>query len=179
MSRLRARALSSWAVCALLLAPAARADGLLTPCECDVLVGAGATFKFFAWSQGVVIPIQLEIDQSRWEIGAYRLATAQSFEESYILPTSHVAEPYWGFTAMRRWQILHRGWSRLYVGFGANYRTEVDYLVASKWNFAYVIAERFDLPHGALLELAWRHWSDAWIREPDRGQNFVTLSVGF
>ena len=87
--------------------------------------------------------------------------------------------PYWGFTAMRRWQVLHHSRVRLYVGFGANYRTESDWLTATKWNFAGMVAVRFDLGKHAILELALRHGSNAWIRLPDRGQNFVTVTVGF
>ena len=46
--------------------------------------------------------------------------------------------------------------------------------------FAYLVAVRFDLDqHNQVLELGIRHWSDAWIRQPNRGQNLLTLSVGF
>jgi hypothetical protein len=30
---------------------------------------------------------------------------------------AHATHPYWGFTAMRRWLVLHRSRTRLYVGF--------------------------------------------------------------
>jgi Lipid A 3-O-deacylase (PagL) len=158
-----------------------RADGVLAPCsECNVLVGVGTTFLHSDWTHGLVLPVLLELDQSRWEIGAFRFATAQSLPESFALPSSHSAEPYWGFSVMRRWQILHRSFSRTYLGVGGSYRTESDYLVNSKWNFSYLLAQRFDLgSHGALLELSLRHWSDAWIRKPDRGQNIIMLSLSF
>ena len=29
------------------------------------------------------------------------------------------------------------------------------------------------------LELGIHHWSDFWIKQPNRGQDFVTLSLGF
>ena len=81
---------------------------------------------------------------------------------------------------MRRWQVLHRQRGRLYLGVGANYRTEIDYLESTNWNFAYVLAARFDLgKHGSLVELGVRHWSDAWIRSGNRGQNLITLSFAF
>jgi hypothetical protein len=68
----------------------------------------------------------------------------------------------------------------LYVGLGANYRTEVDYLESTRWNFAYVIAARVDLDtHGRALELGFHHWSDAWIRPPNRGENLLVLSFAF
>lgn len=150
------------------------------PCgNCDVLVGAGSTFSTFAWTGGLVLPLTLELDQSRWEAGAFRFATAQR-APVFALPTRRAANPYWGFSAMRRWQILHRGRTRLYMGFGANYRTELDYLEATRWNFAYLIGLRYDLDReGRVVELGVRHWSDAWIRPPNRGQNLVAVSFGF
>jgi hypothetical protein len=50
--------------------------------------------------------------------------------------TPDAANAYWGFTAMRRWQVLHREWGKLYLGLGANYRSETDYLESTRWNFS-------------------------------------------
>jgi len=154
---------------------------VLSPCQhCDLIIGVGTTFRYFAWTDGVVVPVMLELDDSRWELGAFRLATAQRFADSDHPPNARSADPYWGFTAMRRWRLLNRQWGALYVGCGANYRTETDQLVATRWNFAYLAAARFRLGSGnKVLELGIRHWSNAWIRLPDRGQNLVTLSFGF
>jgi hypothetical protein len=49
------------------------------------------------------VPLTLELDESRWELGAFRMANAQRYRE-----VDHATNPYWGFTAMRRWQVLHR-----------------------------------------------------------------------
>ncbi len=151
------------------------------PCGrgCNVLIGVGTTFYDFSWTQGLVLAVTLELDQSRWELGVFRFANSQRAPAS-ALSTTLAANPYWGFTAMRRWQVLHRGRARLYLGFGANYRSELDYLEATRWNFAYLVAVRLDLDReGHTLELGIRHWSDAWIRPPNRGQDLVALSVGF
>ena len=78
---------------------------------------------------------------------------------------------------MRRWQVLHRDWARYYLGFGGAYRTETDYIDATRWEFAYLIAARFAIGGGEFVELGFRHWSDAWIKLPNRGQNIVTLSL--
>jgi len=147
---------------------------------CDVLLGAGTTFSTFAWTGGLVLPVTVELQHSRWELGAFRFATAQNAGGSALPTGTHTANPYWGFTALRRWQVLHRSWGKLYLGFGANYRTEVDHLESTHWNFAYLVAARFALgAHNRALEFGVRHWSDAWIRPPNRGQNFLTLSVEF
>jgi hypothetical protein len=148
--------------------------------RCDVLIGAGTTFRSWAWTDGLVLSLTLELDESRWALGAFRFATAQRAPVSALAGTPHAADPYWGFTAMRRWRVLHRGSARLYLGFGANYRTEVDYLESTRWNFAYLIAARVDLDtHGRALELGVHHWSDAWIRPPNRGENLLVLSFVF
>jgi hypothetical protein len=143
-------------------------------------VGIGETNNFWHWTDGLVLPVTLELDDSRWEIGAFRIARRQLLEEYPKFSASTIAaRPYWGLTAMHRWQILHRSRVRLYVGFGANYRTETDLLIATKWNLSVMIGVRFDLGKHELLEVALRHWSNAWIRLPDRGQNFFTITSGF
>jgi hypothetical protein len=160
---------------------AIRAEGLLAPCaHCNVLIGVGTTFHLFTWTDAVLVPLTLELDDSRWELGAFRFTGAQRFAESRFPANAYAAYPYWGFTAMRRWQVLHRSWGKLYLGFGGNYRTEIDYLEATRWNFAYLVAARFEIDsHGRLLELGLHHWSDAWIKPPNRGQNFLTLGCAF
>jgi len=141
----------------------------------NVLVGLGATYRLFGWTDGLVAPLTFELDESRWELGAFRMTNAQRYREN-----DRAANPYWGFTAMRRWQVRHRSRDRLYVGFGANYRSEIDYLETTRWNFAYLVAVRFDLDsHGRVLELGIHHWSNFWIKQPNRGQDFLTLSFGF
>lgn len=56
---------------------------------------------------------------------------------------------------MHRWQVLHRSRVRLYVGFGANYGTETDLLTSTKWNFAGMVAVRFDLGKHGLGAAKW------------------------
>lgn len=187
---------SSWTsrrCCTLLVALAASFCGSLNPAldhnaaapdksfcaHCDLLVGIGESNNFWHWTDGLVLPVTLEVDDSRWEIGAFRIARRQLLKEYPKYAASTIAaEPYWGFTAMHRWEILHRSRVRLYLGFGANYRTETDMLTATKWNFSGMIGVRFDLGKDEILEVALRHWSNAWIKLPDRGQNFVTITVG-
>ena len=49
------------------------------PCpKCKLLIGAGQTYQFWGWSDGIVLPVTLELDESRWELGAYRVATDRS-----------------------------------------------------------------------------------------------------
>ena len=47
----------------------ARAEDLIGLCpRCSLLVGVGATYRLFGWSDGVVVPLTLESDQNRWEL---------------------------------------------------------------------------------------------------------------
>ncbi len=149
------------------------------PCpQCDLTVGVGTTFSFSNWTDGVVLPVTLNIDDSRWEVGAFRLATAQYLDETPQYPASTLsARPEWAFDAMRRWQLLHRSWGKVYLGFGGSYKTGID-LLDSRWNFAYLAGVRFNVGDGSILELSVRHWSNAWFREPNRGENIVMLSFG-
>jgi Lipid A 3-O-deacylase (PagL) len=149
--------------------------------KCKLLVGAGQTYQFWGWSDGVVLPVTLEIDESRWELGVFRVATRQiAIGHGYPPPDYTSATPFWGYSAMRRWQFLHRSWLRLYAGVGGSYKSEIDTLDATRLNFSYLLAARFDLgASGALFEVAVRHWSNAYIKRPNIGENFLTLSFSY
>jgi hypothetical protein len=152
------------------------------PCpKCRLLVGVGTTYATWGWSDGLVLPVTLELDDSRWEIGAFRVATRQiAIGHGYPPPDYRSADPFWGYSAMRRWQFLHRSWLRLYAGFGASYKPQIDTLDATRLNFAYLVAARFDLgSSGSLLEISTRHWSNAYIKKPNIGENFLTLTFSY
>ena len=152
------------------------------PCpKCQLLIGAGATYQFWGWSDGLVLPVTLELDESRWELGAFRVATRQvAIGHGYPPPDYTSASPFWGFSAMRRWQFLHRSWLRLYAGIGGSYKTQIDTLDSTRLNFSYLLAARFDLGRsGQLIEIAARHWSNAYVKEPNIGENFLTLSYSY
>lgn len=164
--------------------PTANKSGFnpFAPCpKCKLLLGAGQTYQFWGWSDGVVLPVTLELDESRWELGAFRVATRQiAIGHGYPPPDYTSAPPFWGYSAMRRWQFLHRSWLRLYAGVGGSYKTEIDTLDATRWNFSYLLAARFDLgSSGSLFEIAVRHWSNAYIKRPNIGENFLTLSFSY
>jgi hypothetical protein len=149
--------------------------------KCKLLLGAGQTYQFWGWSDGIVLPVTLELDESRWELGAFRVATRQiAIGHGYPPPDYTSAAPFWGYSAMRRWQFLHRSWLRLYAGIGGSYKTEIDTLDSTRLNFSYLLAARFDLgAGGSLFEIAARHWSNAYIKEPNIGENFLTLSYSY
>lgn len=156
-------------------------DSLLawTRCpQCALEVGTGTTFVSSHWTDGIAVPLLLEIDRSRWEIGAYRFLTRQFLNSPAFPPSTISAQPFWAFSTMHRWQILHRSRWKLYAGLGASYQTQIDLLDATKWNFAFLLACRYSLGRHLFLEFSARHWSNAWIKMPNRGQDLVLISVG-
>lgn len=147
--------------------------------QCNPMTGVGTTFFTSHWTDGIVLPLILEIDQSRWEIAALRFSSDQYLKESFAPPSTVSARPYWGFSVLRRWQVLHRSRWKLYLGIGGSYQTQRNLLDSTRWNFAYLFAVRYALSRHKFLELSVRHWSNAWIKLPNRGQDIVLLGIGF
>ncbi|MBV8876778.1 MAG: acyloxyacyl hydrolase, partial [Gammaproteobacteria bacterium] len=94
-------------------------------------------------------------------------------------PPRRFAYPYWGFSLSRRWRLVRLGALGLYLGLGASYKTETDKLDSTRWNFAEQLAFRWERAHGPSLELSIRHWSNAGIKLPNRGQDFAVLTLVF
>ena len=89
-----------------------------------------------------------------------------------------MADPYWGVSLSRRWQLFERGPVKGFFGFGLAGKTRSDALSATRWDFASQLGLRFRLPgNRALGELTMRHWSNAGIRLPNHGQDFATLTI--
>jgi hypothetical protein len=88
-----------------------------------------------------------------------------------------MANPYWGGSLSRRWQIASFGPCRAFFGFGVAYKSESDALSVTRWDFASQFGLRWSAPRGrSTVELAMRHWSNAGIQLPNHGQDFVTLT---
>jgi hypothetical protein len=152
---------------------AASAEPLCSTCE--IQLGVGGTYHFWGSTDGVVVPLTVTWDQNRYEVGVFRMAGRQTLSEN---GTSQVlANPYWGVSASRRWTLLERGPVRGYFGFGLAYREESDVLTATHWDFASQLGLRVQLPRrGSAMELTFRHWSNAGIKQPNHGQDFATLT---
>ena len=167
--------LASWGIAAPALA---RAD---FPCSgCELHLGLGGTYHFWGATGGTVVPLTLTWDEDRYEVGVFRLATAQTMDERGRHAPHLLAEPYWGLSASRRWRLAAGpGW-RVDFGFGASYKTEADPLNATRLNFASQLALRVRMPgYASDLEFSVRHWSNGGIRLPNRGQDFFTASFQF
>lgn len=160
---------------------AAAAQSLL-PCDgCELRLGVGGTYHFWGRTGGTVAAGTLIFDHERYELGVFRMASRQTAGESDTHVSRLLAEPYWGFSASRRWKLIGKSRWRLLFGFGASYKSESDPLNSTRWNFASQLAMKVRLSDsgGSDLEVSVRHWSNGGIRLPNRGQDFVTLSYAF
>jgi hypothetical protein len=151
------------------------AQSLCTSCEAQI--GLGATYHFWGPTGGLVLAATLSWDESRYEVGVFRVARAQVLRDDAYREGRLMADPYWGLSLSRRWQLFQRGPVKVLFGFGLALKTESDQLSATRWDFASQLGLRFRIPGQlAVAELAVRHWSNAGIRLPNHGQDFVTLT---
>ncbi|HEX4647386.1 MAG TPA: acyloxyacyl hydrolase [Steroidobacteraceae bacterium] len=157
------------------------AEGLPGCQSCELRLGVGGTYHFWGRTGGAVIPATLTWDGDRYEVGVFRMAGRQTLGAASAMHTSRLlAEPYWGFSASRRWKLAGTSRWRLLFGFGGSYKTEADALNSTHWNFASQLAMQVRAPGSrSTLEVSVRHWSNGGLRVPNRGQDFVTLSYAF
>jgi hypothetical protein len=182
--RVTHRSLFGWLLLATLAFaadPGAAANDLRSFCDgCVLHIGVGATYHFWSSTGGVVVPITLTTPDDRYEFGIFRMSTKQSFYDTREQVQKVTARPYWGASASRRWSLVQGSSWHVYFGFGVSYKTESDDLSVTHWNFASQLGARIVLPQsGSSFEVTVRHWSNAGIRLPNRGQDFFTMSYTF
>jgi hypothetical protein len=141
-------------------------------------LGAGLTYQYDG-SKGTDLGVATwTSNQDHYEVAAFRFLTAQTRRGDPL------AEPNWIFAASRRWRlhwklIDHSGMD-LFFGMGAAYKTKTDDLNGSNWNFAEQLGWRFPKqPSGGRVEFAIRHVSNAGLKKPNRGEDFLTLAYVF
>jgi len=78
------------------------------------------------------------------------------------------------------WSLIDHSGVELFIGGGAAYKDKTDDLNGSNWNFAEQLGWRFPKEaSGNRLEFAIRHLSNAGIKKPNRGEDFLTLAYVF
>jgi len=150
-------------------------------CEsCEVQVGLGGTYHYWGATGGVVVPVSVTWSENRYELGFVRVTTQQTLHEPGSRSERLMADPYWGVSLSRRWQLFERGPVRGFFGLGLAGKTRSDALSTTRWDFASQLGLRFRLPgNRATGELTLRHWSNGGIRLPNHGQDFATLTIRF
>jgi hypothetical protein len=148
---------------------------------CELFLGIGYTYHMWGETGGFVLPATLTLDRGRYEVGVFRFTSDQTLYEDLWGKSRVLAHPYWSVSTSRRWQLAARPEWRAFVGFGVSYKTEEDQLNATHWNFAEQIGVRLHhvLGAGSDMEFAFRHWSNAGLRCPNRGQDFMTVTIAF
>jgi hypothetical protein len=145
---------------------------------CELQVGIGDTYHFWGTTGGVVLPLTLDWSDGRYEAGFFRISTRQVLYDTHYRVGRLMADPYWGLSLSRRWRLFDRGPVRGFFGFGIAAKTESDQLSITRLDFASQLGVRFPFPgHRTVGELTFRHWSNAGVRLPNHGQDFVTLTV--
>lgn len=147
----------------------------------EFVVGVGSTYHYWAETGSEVLTGAGVFGNGRYEVSLFRMTGKQTeFEAGWSAPHT-MAEPYWGISASRRWQLFSRAHWRLLFGFGISYKTEEDSLNSTHWNFASQLGIRVHQPSPGrpAVELWIRHWSNAGTRLPNRGQDFLTVGLVF
>jgi len=148
---------------------------------CEWALGLGDTYHYWGETGSVVVAATGLLEQGRYELGLFRMASSQRLVESGWSRPRVLGEPYWGVSATRRWQLFARADWRLFFGFGLSYKTEEDLMNSTHWNFASQLGIRLHHSSGEKpdLEFCVRHWSNGGMRLPNRGQDFLTVSLVF
>jgi len=146
--------------------------------SCEVQVGLGGTYHYWAATGSLVLPVSLTWSDNRYELAAFRFTDQQLLP----FPGTHrerlMADPYWGASLSRRWRLFERGPVQGYIGLGLAGRSESDVLSVTRWDFAEQLGLRFRFPSNRVVgEVTIRHWSNGGIRLPNHGQDFATFTV--
>lgn len=110
-------------------------------------------------------------NDNRYELGAFRFTDQQLLP----LPGTHrerlMANPYWGASLSRRWQLFDSGTVKGFFGFGVAGRTESDVLSTTRWDFASQLGLRIRLPGNRVVaEVTMRHWSNGGLFGVDKAE---------
>jgi hypothetical protein len=170
-----------WIGLALLLAPRVRAvEAPATESDFygHLALGTGMSLQYDGTSTTPLGLATWTWDDDRYELAAFRFVTAQRRLGETL------ARPNWAFELSRRWRLnwslIDRSGLQLFVGGGAAYKTETDELNGSRLNFAEQLGWRFPRQeNGGQVEFAIRHISNAGLKKPNMGQDFLTLAYVF
>lgn len=144
----------------------------------DLGVGGGGTYQFDGTSTSAIGAVTWTCCADRFEIGAFRFVKSQLHNSRRDVST--YAKPNWVFPVSSRWTLLRSGEGALFIGIGDVYKTETDELNGSHFNFTEQLGYRVTpLWGGPAVEIVLRHMSNAGLKKPNRGQDFITVEVVF
>ena len=156
-------------------APAAEPSGFL---DGHLAVGAGMSVQYDGTSTADIGLATWTWHDDHYELAAFRFLSSQTRLGETL------AAPNWAFEVSRRWRLnwslIDRSGLQMFFGGGAAYKTETDELNGSRLNFAEQLGWRFpQQENGGRVEFVLRHISNAGIKKPNKGQDFLTLAYVF
>jgi hypothetical protein len=156
-------------------APAEEPPGFL---DGHVAVGGGMSVQYDGTSTADIGLATWTWHDDHYELAAFRFMSSQKRLGETL------AEPNSVFEVSRRWRLnwslIDRSGLEMFFGGGAAYKTETDQLNGSRLNFAEQFGWRLPRQENAgRVEFALRHISNAGIKKPNKGQDFITLAYVF
>jgi Lipid A 3-O-deacylase (PagL) len=137
-------------------------------------LGGGVTYQYDGTRAAYIGAFTWTWSRDRFELDAVR------FLEAQVDKGHSLANPNWTFQLSRRWAFIRKPEAKVFFGFGGAYKTETDGLNGSHLNFAEQLGVRFSRSAaGPGFEFAIRHMSNAGLKKPNKGQDFVTAIYVF
>jgi hypothetical protein len=137
-------------------------------------LGGGVTYQFDGTKAAYLGAFTWTWNHDGFELGAIRFADGQ------LEKTVSLANPNWTFQISRRWTLIRKPKAQMFFGLGGAYKTETDDLNGSHLNFAEQLGVRFKrFGAGPGFEIAVRHMSNAGLKKPNKGQDFITVIFVF
>jgi hypothetical protein len=141
-------------------------------------LGAGTTYQYDGSSGSTLAFGSWTGRDDHYEVAAIRFMSAQTRRSTTLAPPDWVAEVSRRWRL--RWDMIDRSGLQLFVGAGAAYKDETDRLNGSRLNFAEQLGWRFPVtPNGGRVEFVIRHISNAGLKKPNRGEDFLTFAYVF
>ena len=137
-------------------------------------LGGGVTYQFDGTKAAYVGAFTWTWSHDGFELGAIRFADGQ------LEKTVSLANPNWTFQISRRWAFIRKPGAEFFFGLGGAYKTETDDLNGTHLNFAEQLGVRLKrFGAGPGFEIAVRHMSNAGLKKPNKGQDFITVIFVF
>jgi hypothetical protein len=137
-------------------------------------IGDGITYQYDGTKAASLALASYTWDDDRYELGAFRFLTGQ------IRKNNLLAGPNWIFEGSRRFTLIERSGVTVFAGLGGAYKNDTDRIDGSHLNFAEQLGWRTPrVANGGQIEFAIRHVSNAGLKKPNKGQDFVTVAYIF